>query len=467
MNDTGSTLELNDWVRHGCQLQNEGRWQEAQVCFEEAVRIAPQELQTLVQLGFVLIHLKNWRRAAEIYERIVPLLPRDHRVWCNLSYLHERCGQFLLATDRARKAIRLAPESGEAWNNLGLALRGQHHLSEAIQAFRQALVRQPSLALAEFNLATTHLLRREYELGWPGYEARNRLSEARLRSPLAPQWLGDPLPAGGKLLVYSDQGFGDLLQFLRFLPEARRISQAAMLILSAPAELQRLLEGCPAVDHVAPLSQEPDDCQAEIAVSSIPGLLEISRENLPGTAPYLKPSIPELLPPVAELLKQVSRSTLRVGLVWQGNPSQANDYQRSLALELLEPLAMIPGLSWFSLQVGDAGREQLSDLACRWKIADLGQHFQDFTDTLAALEHLDLLITVDTAMAHLAGALGRPVWTLLSHTPDWRWGLTGPKSHWYPSMRLFRQANWGDWEAVVRSVQTALPIFRDIPRSPR
>ncbi|MFO0918155.1 MAG: tetratricopeptide repeat-containing glycosyltransferase family protein [Planctomycetaceae bacterium] len=463
MNDTASTLELNDWVRHGCQLQNQGRWQEAQVCFEEAVRIAPQELQTLIQLGFVLIQLKNWRRAAEIYERIVPLLPRDHRVWCNLSYLHERCGQFLPATDRARKAIRLAPESGESWNNLGLALRCQHHLSEAIQAFRQALIRQPAFALAEFNLAATHLLRGEYELGWPGYEARNRLAEARLRTPLAPQWLGEPLPTG-KLLVYSDQGLGDLLQFLRFLPEARRISQAATLVLSSPGELTRLLEGCAGVDQIVTLQQEPADCTAELAISSLPGLLGVTQKAIAGPVPYLKPVVPPLLPPVADLLKQASRSTLRVGLVWRGNPAQANDYQRSLFLEQLEPLASIPGVSWFSLQVGDAGREQLSDAAARWNLADLGQHFQDFSDTVAALEHLELLITVDTATAHLAGALGRPVWTLLCHTPDWRWGLNGTRSVWYPCMRLFRQPAWGDWESVVRSIQTAMPIFRDIPR---
>ncbi len=444
-----SVAERDACLRDGYRLQAEGNWRAALAKFEDAGRFSPRDLETLVPTGFVLIQLKDWHRAAEIYERILLLLPKDFRVWCNLSYLYEHAGELAKAEDRARKALRLAPDSGEAWNNLGLALRGLHRIPEALQSFRQAVARQPDLALAEFNLATTYLLIGDGERGWPGYEARHRLPEARLRTSAAAKWDGQSLN-GGRLLAYSDQGFGDLLQFVRFLPEAKARSQAHV-ILSCPPELTPLLANVAGADEVVALEHEPTDVAAEMAVASLPGLLRTDPRQT--TCPYLRvesQSVPTAL--------SDSSAALRVGLVWQGNPAQSHDYIRSVPLHRLLPWADVPGVEWISLQVNEAGRSQLADVASQWPLRDVGAELKNFAETAAVVQQLDLVLTVDTSLAHLCGALGRPVWTLLGHTPDWRWGLTGDSTPWYSTMRLFRQPRRGDWEPVVAQVKQALAI---------
>lgn len=452
-----SNITRDDLLRAGCQHQAAGRWSDALTSFEQAVRISPHDLQTLIQLGFVLIHLKQWKRAAETYERIVPLLPRDFRVWSNLSYLYEHSGKMDLAEDRARKALRLTPDSGEVWNNLGMALRGQHRLALAANAFDQALIRQPDLALAEFNLATTQLLMGNTQDGWLGYESRHKLPEARLRTPMAPRWDGNPLP-GESLLVYSDQGLGDTLQFLRFLPAVRDRSQAE-ITLSCARELLPLLQAGDRPEKLCSLEEEPT-CAVEIPISSLPGLFVTNLNEIPGSAPYLKPQLTDLQPALAELLGKMQPGTLRVGLAWQGNPNQNQDYVRSAALARLAALGTTPLVSWISLQIGDLGRSQLAEVKDTWPLIDLGARLENFAETASILQHLDLVITVDTALAHLAGAMGTNVWTLLCHTPDWRWGLTGDSSPWYPTMRLFRQPQWGDWESVALRVKAALMELR-------
>lgn len=451
-----TAADRDTWLRRGCLLQGQGRLGEALGCFEQAVRISPKDLQTLVQAGFSLIQLKEWRKAADVYERIVALLPKDHRVWCNLSFLYEHAGELATAEDRARKAIRLAPSSGEAWNNLGIALRGQHRIAEAIQAFRQAIARQPDLTLAEFNLATTYLLIGDGERGWPGYESRKTLAEAKLRVPITPRWDGSPLP-GGKLLVYADQGLGDMIQFVRFLSEVQSRSQS-MVILSSPPELLPVLAGVPGVDVLIRSDEEAGDVTAEIAISSLPGLIHVDPNDVPGSVPYLSSNLLEPRPPLIDVLREIPAGMLRVGLAWQGNPAQGQDYIRSIPLERLRPLADVPHVAWFSLQVNDAGRSQLAGHASTWSIRDVGPHLRDFGDTAALMAQLDLVLTVDTSVAHLAGALGRRVWTMLGHTPDWRWRLTGTTCTWYPTMRLFRQPRRGDWDHVVTEVKQALFI---------
>jgi hypothetical protein len=216
-----------------------------------------------------------------------------------------------------------------------------------------------------------------------------------------------------------------------------------------------VLQGVDGAARVVAMDAEPYDCAAEVAIASLPGLFRASLSE-PPAAPYLKPTLSELRPPIAQLIKDVVPGTLRVGLVWQGNPTQSHDYVRSVALSRLIPLADVPGVTWLSLQVGTYGRSQLPDVADRWRLIDVGERLEDFGDTAAVMQHLDLVITVDTSVAHLAGALGRSVWTMLGHTPDWRWGVSGTSCPWYPSMRLFRQMRWGDWDFVVAQVKQAL-----------
>jgi hypothetical protein len=432
--------------------------------------------------------------AAAVYEQLRYARPADARLLCNLSYLYERTGDFTAAEDRARLAVRLAPQLAEGWNNLGLALREQHRLDEAHAAFDRAVMEQPDFALAKFNRATTALLAGNYRLGWPDYEQRERLVECTGPRPALPRWQGERL-AGRPLVVSSEQGAGDALQFARFLPEIQTLADGPLWLL-VPQALQRLMQTTAGVQRVITDVAECPNDGAAIPLGSLPGVLNLDLAQLPWRTEYLaapKPDISEcrasrstecdaasaLLVGQAvpdrtlhSVLKHSVRHSLtyedapdreempgftgqRIGLVWQGNPQQGRDHVRSCALRELRALASVPNVEWSSLQLGDVGRRQLADVP-DWPIVDLAPQLHDFADTAAVIAQLDLVITVDTAVAHLCGALNRPAWVLLGHTPDWRWGLTGETCPWYLSLRLFRQTYRGDWAGVVQRVVRAL-----------
>jgi hypothetical protein len=211
----------------------------------------------------------------------------------------------------------------------------------------------------------------------------------------------------------------------------------------------------PGVDELFEIGSAIPPCDLRIPLACLPGLLGVRIETAATGVPYLHPRR-ELRSEIVSLLRQGPVDALRVGLVWQGNPEQRRDVIRSCPLEKLIPLFRTPATIFFSLQTGDRGRCQIAELQLGERIIDAGKALTDFTETAAVAAALDLVITVDTATAHLAGALGRPVWTMLCHTPDWRWHLERADSPWYPTMRLFRQPKWGDWDSVVRQIQTAL-----------
>lgn len=394
--------------------------------------------------------------AAETYERLRRFWPHDPRLLCNLSYLYEQLGRLELAAARAWEAIQLQPHMADAWNNLGMALRERHELSAAEAAFAHAVHLLPGHTLSAFNLATTQLLRGDYAAGWAGYEARCDLLEAPGPAVKLPRWRGQPI-AGQTLVVWSDQGLGDAIQFVRFLPEIRARS-GAVVRLAAPAALATLLQRIPGSDEVCAVSDIGAAGDWQIPLGSLAGVLGVTLSDLPWRERYL-PAFAEPGRATPRPLADARRE-LHVGLVWQGNPQQGRDFVRSCALRDLLPLSMAPGVRWHSLQVGRNVPEQLRSVAGEWSIADLGGGLRDLAETAAVVERLDLVVTVDTSVAHLAGALGRPVWTLLGHTPDWRYGLTGAACPWYPTMRLFRQPRRGDWCAVAREVAEALVVLR-------
>jgi len=466
-----------------CQQQ---KWAEAEAEYRRMLERRPDHLDALVNLAVVLVHQERLEEASECFHRVLQLRPNYAEVHSNLAYVAERQGRLDESLRHARKAVELNPNVASNWNNLGVALRELHRLDEAAQAFQRALQADPAFALAEFNLATTWLLAGDYKRGWPGYERRYEAVGQRPPQLDRPRWRGEPRP-GQTLLVYTDQGAGDAIQFVRFLPLAKRRSQARIL-LRCPAALHRLFRTAAGADQV--LVAEPSGERAaagtatgherslsaggtvpsevafecHVPLSSLPVVLNVSEPEIRPDEPYL--AAPPLSEPLRQLLDDVPAGTLRVGLVWQGNPAQDRDRVRSVRLSTLLPLADVPGVTFFSLQVG-AGREQLAELADRWPLVDLAEHLHDFADTAAVLAKLDFLVTVDTAAAHLAGALGRPAWVLLCHTPDWRWLLDRDDSPWYPSLRLFRQPKRGDWAAVVEAVREELKRLAEQTRSER
>lgn len=427
----------------------------------------PDHLGAWLQLMMLQLQSRQDSAALQTTERLCALAPTDHRWHCNRSYLLERLGRAAEAEVAARTAINCRSDVPEAWNNLGVALRAQRRWAAAEEAWQQGLSLAPQFHEMAFNLGLLQLLRGEYHDGWEGYEQRVHLSQHVDEMPtLAPQWQGERLTVSGvherpRLWVHADQGLGDALQFVRFLPRARAQS-GAEIVLTCAASLLPLLNGAHGmVAGIDAINSEPPrtgSVTAQISLSSLPLRLQIDdaaiRECAPPYLPLVAPAAGSFRTAGAAVRHPGSR--WRVGLVWQGNPAQRLDHVRSCPLADCRVWQRIPNIDWFSLQLEPKGRDQLRDVCSTWPITDCADQLGDLAATARLIQSLDLVITVDTAVAHLAGAMGHPVWVLLSYAADWRYGLDDDRCVWYPSMRLFRQPQWGDWPATADAVARAL-----------
>jgi tetratricopeptide (TPR) repeat protein len=441
-------------------------WVGAENCFARVVDTGHlnREVNALAELmsklGIALIRQEKLDQAAQVYRRILGMLPAMAEIYSNLAFVYERQGRLEEALAAGLRAVELKPLYAEGHNNLGVAYRAVHQLSDARRCFARAAEIRPEFALAQFNLGTIELMHGDYRTGWRGYEWRNLTLSEPPRKFSIPRWDGQPVP-GKTLLVHTEQGYGDTIQFVRFLKMVRERSEARV-ILEAPTALLPLLRELPSADVVIQAGDALPSLDAEIPLPSLPGALGIDIAGLPRSVPYF--TVPESYRAVwRERMRSPGANDgahreglFRVGFVWAGNPAQQQNVVRSCPLAEFAGLAKVPGINWFSLQ-----KEADATLLCSSWPADshffaLGPMLNDFADTAAAICELDLVITVDTSVAHLAGALGRPTWTLLSHTPDWRWKLDRTDSPWYPTMRLFRQPRWGDWKTVFANVAEAL-----------
>ena len=340
----------------------------------------------------------------------------------------------------------MQPDRAETHHNLGIALQRQGQCADALACYERALALEPNYAEAHFSRAHGLLLAGRLDEGWREYEWRFAVARYD-RNFDRPAWSGKPL-AGQTILVHAEQGFGDALQFVRFVPAVAE--RCGNVVLEMPGPLVRLTRSVPGASQVVAAGDPlpPFDCHCPLL--SLPRILKTSLDEHPRHLPYLD-FAKEASAVWAERIAPASG--LRAGLAWAGNAVGATD-PRHVDLRLLQPLWEIAGVNWFSLQVGD----RASDLSLvdNRQILDLSPWLADFAETAAAISHLDLVISVDTSVAHLAGALGRPIWVLLQYAPDWRWLLDRDDSPWYPTARLFRQRKAGDWQSVVREIATAL-----------
>jgi hypothetical protein len=335
-------------------------------------------------------------------------------------------------------------ELGEQWRR-----QGQNR--EAIACYRQALERRPDWPEAHLSLGHTLLLEGDFLAGWEEMEWRWRLPGASLQPFEQPLWAGEPLE-GKRILLWAEQGFGDTLQFVRFAAEVQR--RGATVLLECQPALARLMRSAPGIDEVIPFGAPLPAFDLHAPLQRLPWILRTTLETIPAQVPYLRPE-----PVLVERWRKrlAACAGIKIGLVWSGNPRQVSNRSRSLAPELLAPLASIPGVTCFGLQPGTDGVVPKGTApSVPGFVSGLGEELADFSDTGAALVALDLLITVDTAAAHLAGALGRPVWTLLSRPTDYRWLMEREDSPWYPTMRLWRQERAGDWAPVVARIERTL-----------
>jgi tetratricopeptide (TPR) repeat protein len=468
--------EAEEWYRRAAKLKpadmsyllhlagalgKQNKWEEAEAVLREAAATDRENLDLQIDRAYALIQREQLDAAAEIYQHVLAQRPDYHEIHSNLAFVWERQGRFEEALAAAQRAIELRPDYPDAFNNLGMILRSMHRLDEASRAFRRALELKPDFVLAEFNLGTTLLLAENYSEGWTGYRHHGRLGEPAAYASVLPEWDGHPIP-GKRLLIYADQGFGDAIQFSRFLPQCKTQSKARIVFRFQPA-LGPLFARLTGVDEFVPEGAAAPTCDFHVPLASLPVLFGVTIESAGTGVPYLRR--PEKMrTELAELLGRGPADALRVGLVWQGNPRQTRDVVRSCRLEKLLPLLKCDKTTFFSLQTDERERKQIAELHVGDCLIEVGGSLQDFAETAAVLARLDLVVTVDTATAHLAGALGCPVWTMLCHTPDWRWHLNRSDSPWYPTMRLFRQPRWGDWDSVVAEIGDCLATIERLPR---
>ncbi len=359
-------------------------------------------------------------------------------------------GEFAEAEVCFKRTRSLAPDSVETLLNLGYVLDKQGRSAEALACYNAVLGPCPGNAKARYNRAI-HLLRAgNLSAGFADYEARfSAMKQADSRVYLQPRWDGSPLN-GHSILVYCEQGLGDAIQFSRYIPSIAKLGGRVVLEVQQP--LVSLLSCLPGVEKIVVKTEIPAITDCHIPLLSLPHLFGTTLDTVPTPIPYLAPN-----PAKAMLWRQKleSDTRYRVGLVWRGSASNPMDEDRSCSLVDLASLLAFSGVSYYCLQVGPA-LDEITDCSEATGLIDVTEHLKDFSDTAALIANLDLVISVDTAVAHLAGAMGKPVWVMLAHTPDWRWMRDRNDSPWYPTLRLFRQPRPGDWQSVVHEIAQRL-----------
>ena len=436
------------WNDLGTALGLLGRIDEAIIRLQGALALQPDCLPAYANLGKVLLEHSRAADAVPLLRRAKALDPNFDPVRTHLANALLGLGNKLLDDDAPRaeecyrEALQLIPEFAEAATNLGTALTRQNRLREAIRAYRTSLTLRPGDANTEFAFSLALLLNGEFAEGWRLFEARRAVMsmrenyQRRLEVPRCPPEELVALPAGRTVLVLAEQGFGDMIQYVRYVPLLVR--RGLNVILEAPSELRKLFSGIPNVTLIDPSDPLPDGSTASFLLS-LPLAFSTELRSIPANVPYLH-------------APSGIRDGARIGIVVSGDPAHPHDRHRSIPLTRLTPLITIRGFQFVIVQRDIRG----ADRAAVETYGIAAPELRDFADTAALLNQLDLLITVDTSVAHLAGALGVPVWLMLRYSPDYRWLLGRTDSPWYPTMRLYRQPSPGDWDSVIEAVRRDL-----------
>ncbi len=431
-------------VERGIALHELGRRDEASAAYRAALRRDGDNVSALTNLGVALLEENAPETALEPLARAAELAPTDAAAQINFGAALHRLGRIAEAIAAFETAIAAEPGNAEAWSNLGVALQDELRIEDALAAHRRAVALAPAEARLHWNLAVCLLLAGDYPAGFAEYEWRRALPDRAPRRFPGAEWRGED-PAGRTILVHAEQGIGDAIQFARYVPQLA--ARGARIIVAAHTALAPVLATLEGAAEIVAGNASPPPYDLQVPLLSLPHLFATTFADLPAEVPYLAapPGTPAPLPPRS--------ATTRIGLVWAGNPNHPNDRNRSLPFAALTPLFDLENVEWISLQVGSRAGEAT---ATGRPLLDLAPQLASFAETAAAIAALDLVLSVDTAVAHLAGAMARPVWLMLPYAPDWRWLVGRDDSPWYPTMRLFRQDVPGDWSRVVGAVRTAL-----------
>jgi tetratricopeptide (TPR) repeat protein len=405
------------------------------------------------QRGNQLYSQSKLQEAIEAYRQCVALQPEFPNARFNLGVALGDADEYDEAIACLEKVVQAEPERAEAHNSLGYVLTRQREPHKAIACYERAIELQPNYPQAHYNLGMNLLQTGDYARGFAEYEWRRQTGQfAGIRSP-HPAWDGGPIP-DKTLLIFTEQGAGDAIQFARYLPLAA--ARCKKLIVMCREDLMPIFATMPGIAEIREAGQiNVAEFDTYLPLLSLPNVFGTTVETIPADVPYFD---------IATLRKRKDNPSLilsasshpRVGIVWAGSPVNRTDRHRSCPLGEFLPVLSAPGFAFYSLQKGERARD-LAELPSDVAIHNLDPQLGDFGDLAVVIDQLDLVISVDTAAAHMAGALGKPVWTLLSHVvTDWRWGLEGETTPWYPTMRLFRQGQPGDWAGVIERVTETL-----------
>ena len=439
----------------GVLAYNAGKNDLAIAYLKKAIKLMPSNAGCFNNMGNVFQQQEKYRESVKWYEMAVRINPSHAMAQNNIAVAYLNLGILDKALASVETAVDLDPEYADAYSNQGEILRAMGDGDRALVAFEKAITLAPDMVSAHWNRALIWLSKGNFQDGWPAYEWRWRRPTTLNRLFVhGAAWQGEDVE-GKVLFVYEEQGLGDTLQFIRYLPMLQalgarvvfEIGSALIRLVAENRSYDRLLVGLKNVD-----TSSVDRFDFHVPLLSLPHILKIKVETIPDKIAYLTAD-----PALCRIWKNrlSGNESFRVGLVWAGRPNHKNDRNRSIHLNMFEMLGKVKGVSFYSLQ--KEKYEQWTDMESLTLFEkDLGPEISDFADTAAIMENLDLLISVDTSVVHLAGALGKPVWTLLPFAPDFRWMLDREDSPWYPTMRLFRQASAGDWVSVLEQVACAL-----------
>ncbi|MEO5881377.1 MAG: tetratricopeptide repeat protein [Caldimonas sp.] len=440
------------WIDTGRILRDAKRFEEALGAFERARATASENLDLLNDFGLVLRDLKRPEEALAAFDRALQLKPDFAEALSNRGLVMQELDRFDEALDAYDRSLRLRPDLADAHANRGNALQELARHQEALAAYRRALELKPGYEAIYLNESLSRLVSGDLSGGWQKYEWRwQNNAEAPPGTQFSePMWLGKEPLAGKTLLVYAEQGLGDTIQFCRY---AKLLAErGATVLLRVQLPLLPLLQGLEGVERLLSTEEPPPGFDFHCPLLSLPLALGTTLETIPQGGAYIRPSGPRFAERLQAWQSRLgAKDKPRIGLVWSGNAHHKNDRNRSIPLQTFARIAS-ERASFVSLQ-NEIREADAAELAQRPGIAWFGPELVDFAATAALVAQLDLVISVDTSVAHLAAAMGKPVWLLLPVNPDWRWLLEREDSPWYPTMRLFRQSRRGDWSDVMTRVE--------------
>ena len=439
-------------IEEGLALQQQGQLRKAEEIYRQILQIDPENSDALHLLGTIAFQAGKPADAVSLIQRAIALNPKNPHFYNNCGPALRMLGRFDEAVASYHKCLQLDSASPQAWYNLGKTLADAARPTEALAAYSRQLDLDPGHSSARWNRSLTNLLLGNFSDGWKEYEVRWEATPFKRRQLPRPPWQGESL-SGKTLLIHAEQGLGDTIQMLRYGAMAEK--RGARVILECQPELVNLARTAPGITSVLPRGVPLPDFDFEIPTMSLPLAFETNLDSIPAPIPYLH-AAPEKIAFWKSRFGKLPPKR-KFGIVWAGGEKNPANAQRSMSPTDFADLAKISDIEWISLQKGAASEQ--------WKSAPFPIHnwtneIHDFTDTAALISLLDGVISVDTAVAHLAGALGKPVWILITHVPDFRWLMDRADSPWYPSAQLLRQRSRGCWKAAIKSLAGELSRIR-------